>query len=118
MPGRHITDHQMRLYMTFRKTDPTAVAAAKASMSVATAYRIETDPRLPSHKKMPRGRRRPDPLADIFETEVVPLLTAAPGIRSVAIFEEMMRRHSKLGSGIQRRGDIAGAQGQELHLDF
>ena len=88
--------------MTFRKTDPTAVAAAKASMSVATAYRIETDPRLPSHKKMPRGRRRPDPLADIFETEVVPLLTAAPGIRPVAIFEEMMRRHPELGSGIRR----------------
>ncbi len=92
----------MRLYMTFRKTDGTAVAAAKASISTATAYRIEKDPRLPSQKKAPRGRRRPDPLADIFESEIVPMLRAAPGLRPVAIFEEMMRRHPELGEGIRR----------------
>ena len=61
MPGRHVTDHQMRLYMKLRQTDSTAVAAAKASISLATAYRIENDPRLPSQKKPLRGRRRPDP---------------------------------------------------------
>ena len=44
MPGRHVTDHQMRLYMKFRQTDTPAVAAAKASISTATAYRIEQDP--------------------------------------------------------------------------
>ena len=76
LPGRHVTDNQMRLYMTFRKTDGTAVAAAKASISTATAYRIENDPRLPSQKTAPRGRRRPDPLAAIFESEIVPMLRA------------------------------------------
>ena len=81
MPGRHVTDHQMRLYMKFRQTHTTAVAAAKASISTATAYRIEKDPRLPSQKKAPRERRRPDPLADIFDAEIVPMLQAAPGIR-------------------------------------
>ena len=44
MPGRHVTDHQMRLFMKFRQTEPVAVAAAKASMSMATAYRIQNDP--------------------------------------------------------------------------
>lgn len=88
--------------MKLRQTHATAVAAAKASISVATAYRIEKDPRLPSQKQVPRQRRRPDPLADIFDTEVVPLLKAAPGIRPVAIFEEMMRRHPDLGGGIRR----------------
>jgi hypothetical protein len=102
VPGRHVTDHQMRLFMKFRQTHSTAVAAAKASISIATAYRIEADPRLPSHKKTSRGRRRADPLADIFDGEVVPLLKAAPGIRPVAIFEEMMRRHPELGSGVRR----------------
>jgi hypothetical protein len=81
----------MRLYMKLRQTHSTAVAAAKASINLATGYCIEQDPRLPSQKKAPRGRRRPDPLADIFDGEVVPLLKAAPGIRPVAIFEEMMR---------------------------
>jgi hypothetical protein len=92
----------MRLYMKLRQTYPTPVAAAKASISVATAYRIEKDPRLPSQKKAVRGRRRPDPLAGIFEEEIVPLLKAAPGIRPVAIFEEMMRRHPELDSGVRR----------------
>jgi hypothetical protein len=92
----------MRLYMKLRQTYPTAVAAAKASISTATAYRIEKDPRLPSQKRAPRGRRRPDPLKDVFEAEIVPMLKASPGIRPVAIFEEMMRRHPDLGSSIRR----------------
>jgi hypothetical protein len=31
-------------------------------------------------------------LAGVFETEVVPMLKAAPGVLAVAIFEEMLRR--------------------------
>jgi hypothetical protein len=87
LPGRHVTDHQMRLYMTFRQTDGPAIAAAKASISTATAYRFEHDHRLPSSQKAVRVRRRPDPLADFFDAEVVPMLNAAPDLRAVAIFE-------------------------------
>src|SRR5690606_36601311 len=65
-------------------------------------YRIDKDPRLPSLKKAPRGRRRRDPLGSIFDSEVVPLLEARPGLRGVAIFEEMLRRHPELGEGIRR----------------
>ena len=83
MPGLHITDHQMRLYMSNRLTHDTTVAAAKAGFSTATGYRIEEDPRLPSQKKAPRGRRRPDPLAQVWDIEIVPLLKPAPGLRAV-----------------------------------
>ena len=38
----------------------------------------------------------------MFETEVVPMIKAAPGVRPVAIFEEMLRRHPELGAGIRR----------------
>jgi len=92
----------MRLYMKYRQTDTPPVAAAKASFSTSTAYRFEKDRRLPSQKKGARGRRRPDPLASVFETEVVPMLKAAPGVRAVAIFEKMLRRHPELGDGIRR----------------
>jgi hypothetical protein len=88
--------------MKYRQTDIPPVAAAKASFSSSTAYRFEMDPRLPSQKKGGRDRRRPDPLAGVFETEVVPMLKAAPGVRPVAIFEEMLRRHPELGTGIRR----------------
>lgn len=102
MPGRHVTDHQMRLFMKFRQTHSTCVAAAKASISRATAYRIEADPRLPSQKPPSRGRRRPDPLAGIFDEEVVPLLKAAPGLRPIGIFEELLRRHPNLTESVRR----------------
>ena len=41
LPGRHITDCQMRLFMSFRQTETASVAAAKAGFSAATAYRME-----------------------------------------------------------------------------
>ncbi len=40
MPGLHITDHQMRLYMSARQSHDTAIAAAKAGFSTATGYRL------------------------------------------------------------------------------
>ena len=102
MPGRHINDHQMRLFMKSRMTESMPVAAAQASMSLASAYRIETDTRLPSQKALPRGRRRPDPLANFFDSEVVPMLRSAPGLRAIAIFEEMQRRHPELPDCVRR----------------
>ncbi len=88
--------------MKLRQTDTVSLAAAKAGFSAATAYRFEKDRRLPSQKKTPRGSRRPDPLVGIWETEIVPMLQAAPGLRAVAVFEEILRRHPELGAGIRR----------------
>lgn len=102
MPGRHVNDHQMRLYMKLRQTNPVAIAATKAGFSPATAYRIEGDTRLPSQKKAPRGRRRSDPLEGIFDKDVVPLLERAPGIRPVAVYEELLRLHPTLHPGVRR----------------
>src|SRR3546814_14638037 len=62
MPGRHVNDHQMRLYMKLRHTHAVPIDAAKASISTATAYRIEGDHRLPSQKHAQRARVGPDPL--------------------------------------------------------
>ena len=71
--------------MKSRQSNVPAIAAAKAGFSTATAYRVEADPRLPSQKKKPRGRRRPDPLAGVWDSEIVPMLEAAPGIRAAQI---------------------------------
>jgi hypothetical protein len=98
LPGQHITDRQMRLYMSSRHTDTPAVAAAKAGFGTTTAYRIEADPRLPSEKKKPRGRRRPDPLAAVWDSEIVPMLKATPELRAIAVFDEIVRRHPELRS--------------------
>ena len=76
VPGRHITDRQMRLFITLRKTHNTEIAAAKSGFSRATGYRCARDPFLSERNAAPRGRRRPDPLVDICEAEVVPILEA------------------------------------------
>ena len=88
--------------MSLRQTEPPAVAAAKAGFSTASAYRVEQDPRLPSRKKAPRDRRRPDPLLKVWDSEVVPLLKSIAGLRPVAIFDEIRRRHPEIGVGIRR----------------
>ena len=87
----------------------------KAGFSTATAYRVEADPRLPSSKKKARGRRRPDPLAGIFDEELVPLLEETPGLRPVALFEELMRRHPELGPGVRRTLERRVRQWRAVH---
>ena len=101
--------------MKSRQTNGPAIAAAKAGFSTASAYRLETDPRLPSQKKAPRGRRRPDPLAEVWESEIVPMLAAAPGLRAVAVFEEMCRRHPQLAGGVRRTLERRVAHWRALH---
>ncbi len=88
--------------MKLRRNQPPAISGAKAGFSTATAYRLEQDPRLPGQKKARRERSRPDPLADVWDNEVVPLLNAAPGLRPIAVFEELQRRHPELGAGTRR----------------
>jgi len=88
--------------MRFRHTDTPAVAAAKSGFSTATAYRIEADPRLPSQKQEPRRRRRADPLADVWDSEVVPMLRAAPGLRAIAVLEELRRRRPEIPVSVRR----------------
>ena len=88
--------------MKFRHVAPIPVAAARAGFSAATGYRLAGHPQPPSQRQEPRRRRRPDPLAALFEAEIVPLLTASPGLRAVAVFEEMQRRHPELDAGVRR----------------
>ena len=102
MPGRHLTDHQLRLYMKNRQNHSVTVAAARTGIGRTTAYRLEQDPAPPSQKKTPRGRRRPDPLAGIFDEEVVPMLRRMPAIRPIAVLEELLRRHPQLSPKVRR----------------
>ena len=88
--------------MKYRSTDTTPVAAAKTGFSTATGYRLGEGPQPPSLRRAPRDRRRPDPLAGIFDAEVVPMPEAAPGLRPVAVPGEVLRRHPELGEGIRR----------------
>ena len=86
MPGHHISDQQVFLFMTQRRQHTQAIAATKAGISERSARRIENDPRLPSQKKRERHwRTRADPLELVWPR--VEELLKIEGIISVTIFE-------------------------------
>ena len=45
----------------------------------------------------------PDPLTDIWDSEIVPMLERTPDLRPITIFEEMIRRHPERDLGSARR---------------
>jgi len=102
VPGRHITDQQAKLYMNLRRTHTRETAAAKAGFGASTGGRLDADPRMPSQKRTPRGRRRPDPLAEYWESEIVPMLLASPGLRPITVLGEMQRRHAGFSDVLRR----------------
>ena len=88
MPGFHISDQQVFLFMTHRRQHTQAVAAAKAGISERSARRIEKDPRLPSQRKKGRHwRTRTDPLEPFWPR--IEELLQIDGIIAVTIFETL-----------------------------
>ena len=63
--------------MKSRKAEAPDLTAAKTRHGTASTY-IHADPRLQLPTK-PRGRRRIDPLAGIWDDEIVPMLKPHPG---------------------------------------
>ncbi len=90
--------------MKHRSTHTQRTAAAKAGFSERTARRCDRDPRPPSQKKTPRSwRTREDPLADVWDADILPLLEAAPGLKPVTLLEELERRYPDRAWASSRR---------------
>ena len=117
MPGRHVNDQQARIFMRLRMDHTQATAAAKAGLSVATARRIERDPRPPSTKSASRPyRTRPDPLVGLWDEEIVPLLQAAPGLRPITLLAELVQRHpERVDASLRRTLERRIARWKALH---
>jgi len=93
VPGTKITDHQVRKYKEMRKRATQEIAAAKIGISVRSARRVEHATALPSQREARAWRTRADPLAGVWDEEVVPLLESEPGLFGTTLFEELQRRH-------------------------
>jgi hypothetical protein len=102
VPGTHLTDQQARLYMDLRRHHSRQIAAAKSGISSSTGARLDAALRPPSQKRQPRARRRPDPLAPVWDSEILPMLQAMPGLRPVTILGELHRRHPSFSSSVRR----------------
>jgi len=93
VPGKPVTDQQVRLYMTDRLQHSQRVAAARARFSERTARRIETDPCLPSQRKPARGRTVPNPLAAVWEPVLLPILERDPAVQAVTLMRHFQLTH-------------------------
>jgi hypothetical protein len=74
----------------------------QSRFSPAAAYRLDKDPRLPSQSQTPCGRRRAEPLAYVWNGEVVAMLEAETGLRPIAIYDVLLLRHAHLNWGLRR----------------
>jgi len=94
----------MTKYKELRGKHTQEAAAAKAGISVSSAQRIELSVRLPSQRPPRHWRTRRDPLREVWDAEVVPMLSAAPRLMAVTVLEELQRRHPReeLGESVLR----------------
>ena len=94
--------------MQFRPDHLQRIAAAKAGFSERTARRIETHRHLAPQPGAIRTRLGPDPFEGLWDSEIRPLLETHPGLRPIAVLEEMQRRHpdhdwDRLRRSLERR---------------
>jgi hypothetical protein len=89
--------------MTKRKDHTQEVAAAKAGMSVRTARRATNATELPSQKPERQWRTRANPFADVWDSEVVPLLRSFPKLKAVTLLRKLQEDHSgRFPDGMRR----------------
>ena len=89
MPGKPVTDQQVRVYMQDRHRHSQRVAAARAGFSERTGRRIDVDPRLPSQRQPKRGRTVPDPLEAVWEPVLLPILERDPAVQAVTLLRHL-----------------------------
>ncbi len=124
VPGKRITDLQVNKYKALRGEHSQEAAAAKSGISVASARRVEAMTVLPSQRPPRHWRTRADPLAGVWDTEVVPMLEGAPSLMAVTLLEELQRRYpERFGDAVlrtlQRRvGQWRAEHGDEREIYF
>ncbi len=94
MSGKAINSEQVRVYMQTRKDgNKQVMAAAKAGMSERSGRRIEKGELQPGGKRKRYWRTRVDPFADIWDSEVVPLLKKNHQLTPITLFEKLQKDH-------------------------
>ncbi len=93
MAGKRIGDHQVGIYKKHRTKHGQEISAAKSGISVRTARRIDGSDALPSQREARAWRTRTDPFEMVWQSEIVPMLEAAPSLTATTLLEEIQRRH-------------------------
>jgi len=68
-------------------------AAAKAGMSVRSGRRIEKETHQPARGRPHDWRTRADPLAAVWEQELVPMLEGQPQLQALTLLEHLQEQY-------------------------
>lgn len=79
--------------MKIRKHNTQQLAAAKSGISERSARRIESSVTLPSQNPRRYWRSRTDPFAQVWDTEIVPLLKSAPKLMAITLLRKLQDDH-------------------------
>lgn len=94
MPGKWITSKQVKIYMNSRQLgNSQQLSSAKAGISERTARDIEHGKRQPPHDKQRHWRTRTDPLAEVWSSELEPMLTQSPGLQATTLLEYLQVKY-------------------------
>lgn len=94
MSGKRIHYQQAQLYMKAREHGLTQeTAAAKGGMSVRSGRRIEQGEHRPKQGRPHDWRTRCDPLAAVWESELVPLLERRPQLQALTLLEHLQEHY-------------------------
>lgn len=108
MPGKRITDEQVRLYMSFRKKGHhQQISAAKAGLSERSARRIDNGSRSTGHQER-TWRTRQDPLEAVWDSELKIMLENEPKLTADGLWEYLQDKYpgnfgQKIRRTLQRR---------------
>ncbi len=100
---------QVTLYMKTRQQGKSQVeAAARAGISERTARRLDTQQHSTQSPATSQPRRsRKDPLADVWDSELKPMLKQQPGLLPITLFEYLQDKYpgqyDKVHRTLQRR---------------
>lgn len=125
MPGQRINSQQILIYLKARNNGRTQeTAAAQGGFSVRTGRRIEKGEHQPFQGKPRYWRTREDPYAEVWETEIVPMLEREPQLRPMTIFEDLQQKYpgkyppSKLRTLQKRVSEWKAANGPPKEVMF
>ena len=94
MPGKIIEINQVRVYMKSREFGLTqAESADVAGFSERSGQRIEAGNYQPNRGKVRGWRTSCDPLAEVWESELEPMLKNAPELKPTTLFEYLQRQY-------------------------
>lgn len=93
MPGRRINEYQIGLYMKYRNEGQSQkTASAKAGFCERSARSIENrDYQLARSPR--KWRTRPDPFAEVWESELLPKLEQEPKLQAKTLLEDLQERY-------------------------